>query len=86
MITPTNETKHSATLTNLARNIATLTNRAKNSVVLTTLAKNMALYVDFLLKEDSFHLLLETGGKIVIGDSYTRGDKDYVVMTNQSKN
>jgi len=42
---------------------------------------------DFLLKEDTFYLLLETGDKIVIrvAQEYTNDTKNTSVYTNDSK-
>lgn len=56
-----------STWTNATKNVATFTNQVKHTV------SNF-----FLLKQDSFYLLLETGGKIILQDSYP--------WTNQTKN
>lgn len=42
---------------------------------------------DFLLKEDTFYLLLETGDKIIIrvANAYTNDTKNSSVYTNDSK-
>lgn len=51
------------TLTPQSRNAVSLTNQSKNTVTLSSIVKTV---VGFLLKEDTFYLLLETGGHIVI--------------------
>jgi len=60
---------------NLTKNIGSWTNQA-----ITTLK-------DFLLKEDSFFLLKEDGGKIVIFDgSFSNQTKNSSSWTNQTRN
>ena len=54
-----NITKNSTVFTNIAKNVASWANAAKN------------ILVDFLLKEDGFYLLQETGDKILLEDSST---------------
>lgn len=53
----TNTVKNSTTFTNLAKNTATFVNAVKH------------ILVNFLLKEDSSYLLLETGDRIILEDS-----------------
>lgn len=53
----TNATKNSTTFSNIAKNAATFANAVKH------------ILVNFLLKEDSSYLLLETGDKIILEDS-----------------
>lgn len=48
-------------LTNIVKNSATLSNIAKNTATLTNITKVHR----YLLKEDGYYLLLETGGKII---------------------
>jgi hypothetical protein len=57
MSTFLNISKNSATATNLTKNVSTVSNVAKT------------LVDQFLLKEDGFYLLLETGGKIILEQS-----------------
>jgi len=48
------------------------TNQSKNASSFTNQSKNSTTFDDgvgFLLKEDTFHLLLENGGKIVLDQS-----------------
>lgn len=65
----------------------TLTNVSKTSTTLTNTAKTSTAFdngVGYLLKEDTFYLLLETGDKIILNQSWN--DKYVPVFTNISKN
>jgi len=61
-------------------------NQTKNTSSFGNQSKNTSTIddgVDFLLKEDEFFLLLETGGKIVLNQSTNA--KEHSTYTNQTK-
>ena len=61
--------------TNISKNTSTWVNAVKQALF------------GYLLKEDGFYLLLETGGKIIIGDnSWTNYTKNTATYTNLTKN
>lgn len=52
------------TFTNQSKNSTSATNQAKNTTTFTNLVRDIVAY--FILLEDSFYLLQENGGKLII--------------------
>ena len=61
---------------NITKNAATFANTVKN------------ILLGFLLKEDGYYLLLETGDRIILEESnlYSNSSKNSASYTNQTKN
>jgi hypothetical protein len=71
----TNGTSTSSTWDNLTKTLSSWTNQVASTLN------------DYLLKEDTYFLLLETGDKIIIYDGqYTNQAKNSTTYTNKEKN
>ncbi len=55
---------------------------------MTTWTNRIKKAVSFLLKEDTYYLLLETGGKIILsrGTDFTNRSKNSTTLANKAKN
>ena len=81
----TNLTKGSTSLSNSSKNSTSKTNESKNSTLFTDLSKNSTSFsgLDYLLKEDTFYLLLESGFRIILNQSSS--GKNTSTFTNIAK-
>lgn len=82
----TNESKNSTSFTNSLKESTSFSNSSKNSTLFSSWNKETTVFdswIGYLQKEDTFYLLLETGYKIILNQSWN--NKYFPTFTNISK-